>query len=111
MKLKLFPFLLFILVGCSSLGIEQASSFNDRLGYAIGQHTAVLTSAGTAVTLGDITPRQAENVLDIADNARALIDTADTIYRAGDEAAASKQLAITITILQELQKLLRGEPK
>lgn len=96
-----------MLSGCESFGVPQAESFNDRVGYALGSHTAVVESITAAVSLGEISSDEAQGAAEIADKARSIIDTARRVHSAGDIEGASRQLSLAITILQELQAHLR----
>ena len=102
--------LLSLVVGCAALAVPPAESFNDRAGYALGVHTAVLQSTTSALRLGEITSNEAQGVAKIADQARDVIDTARRVLAAGDVDGANRQLTLAITILQELQAHLRGNP-
>lgn len=99
-----------VLTACSSLGLPPAQSFNDRLGYAIAAHTAVLETTRRSLDLGEITSAEASELAAIADNARALIGSARTVHAAGDVELAEQRLAVVLTLLQELQTYLRGAP-
>lgn len=96
--------------GCESLGVPRAESFNDRAGYALGTHSAVLQTITTGVSQGELSSDEANGAAAIADRARDLIDTARRFYSIGDQAGANRQLSLAITILQELQAHLRGDP-
>jgi hypothetical protein len=101
------PFMLVVLSACGSLGLQPAQSFNDRVAYAFGVHTAVLQSATSAVNFGDITTEEARSLLELSDRARNLIDVARTVHAAGDVEGANQRLALSLSILQELQAYLR----
>lgn len=105
-NLKLLPILL-LLTACGALGIQQPQSFNDRAGYAIATHTAVIDATVSALNFGDITSAEAESVAEISDQARKLIDTALRIKVAGDTEGADKTLGAAVAILTELQTYLR----
>lgn len=108
MKRQYFCFLaLFALVGCSALGILPAKTFEDRAGQALGIHTAVLNSVTYTLDNQQITSAEAEDVLEIADNAREFVDTARQIRSLGDEAAADKTLAMATAILRKLQEYVK----
>ena len=98
------------LSSCSMLGVPKAETFNDRVAYAFGTHTAVLQTITTAVVLRDIGSDEATNYAETADQARAMIDSARLVYNAGDIPGANRQLLIATSILQLLQANLRGDP-
>ena len=99
---------LLLISACAIIGAPAPEGFNDRVGYALGTHTAVLQSTTTAVLLGDITSDQARDLSVIADKGRALINTSRRVYAAGDVGAANRNLALATSILEELQVYLRG---
>jgi hypothetical protein len=101
------PFILIMLAACGGLGLQPAQSFQDRVAYALGVHTAVLQSATSAVNFGDITTEEARSLLELSDRARNLIDVARTVHAAGDIEGANQRLALALTVLQEIQNYLR----
>lgn len=100
-------FALVLLVGCAAAGLEKAGSFNDRLGYALAAHTAVLEQTTAELNAGHITADDAKQIAAIADNARVLMDSARTVYQAGQVAEADKKLSLVRAVLTELQTHLR----
>jgi hypothetical protein len=99
---------LLVISACAIIGAPAPESFTDRVGYALGTHTAVLQSITSAVTLGDITSDRAREVTALADKGRAFIDTSRLVYAAGDVGAANRNLTLAVTILEQLQVYLRG---
>lgn len=97
--------LLLTLVGCASLGLAPAQSFDQKLAYAYGTHTAVLQAAASAVTAKTLSPSDGEQVLKLADESRALLDAAKA---AGDTATGGNKLALATTILTQLQTYLNA---
>lgn len=95
------------LAACETIGVPAPQSFNDRVGYALATHTAVLQTLTTEVRAGAISRDEAADYTAIADRARDLIDAARRIHATGDIEGASRQLALAITVLQELQAHLR----
>lgn len=111
MKAKLspvIPLLLILLAGCPSMGIVQPQSFDERLSYAYDQHTAALQSIATAVNMKDISGKDGQAVLDIADNARLLLDSARVATTSGDTATAEGRLVLATNVLRELNNYLRS---
>lgn len=106
-----FTVMAFILVltGCQSLGTEPAQTFNQKLAYAVGVHTAVLQATTSAVTAGTLSSDEAATVLKGADNAKLGLDAAKAANEAGDAAGANSKLAIALTSLTALQDYLRSK--
>lgn len=100
-------FTVLLLAACSTLGLEKAGSFNDRLGYALSAHTAVLQETTAELNAGKITADDAKQIAAIADNARALMDSARTVYQAGQVDEANRKLSLVSAVLTELQTHLR----
>lgn len=111
MKIKLLgPVVLLavMLAGCETIGVPEPEGFNDRVGYALGTHTAVLQTIASSVRVGQISSDEADDAVRIADQARDIIDAARRVRAAGDIDGANRQLSLAITVLQELQAHLRG---
>lgn len=109
MKLKLSILsLLILLSACGSLGLVTPQSFDERLSYAYDQHTAALQSITTAVDLKEMSGKDGQAVLAIADNARLLLDSARVATTAGDTATAEGRLVLATNVLRELTSYLRS---
>lgn len=104
LRLLLLPLLL-VLSACAAL--TPPKSFDDRLAYAYGTHTAVLTAAARSVSAQEITSGQAETVLQLADESRQVLDAARLAAAAGDARTADGQLALATNVLTQLQLYLR----
>lgn len=94
-----------LLAGCAAL--QPPQTFNDKVGYALVTHTAVLDSAARALEFNEITADEAENVANLADDARALIDASIVAYRAGNESDANVNITRALNLLRQLQNQLR----
>lgn len=102
-----FPFvLLLMLSACASLGMQPAQTFNQKLAYAIGIHTAVLQATTAAVNAHTLSSSDAQAVLTQADNARTLLDAAAAANTAGDITGATNKLQIATAALTALQSYL-----
>lgn len=109
-KLLVLPFIL-LLTACASLGLAPASSFEDKLAYAVSQNAAVRQAAANALTAGDIELSDAQNVLKITDESRSLLDAARVASGLGDLSTAEARLSLATTILVKLQAYLRERSK
>lgn len=103
-----FGFVL-LLLGCASLGLAPAQSFEQKVAYAYGVHTAVLQSATSAVTHKDISQDEGKQVLKLADDSRTLLDASRQAFNLGDVSTANGKLALATSILSELQTYLRSK--
>ena len=97
-----------VLAGCAGAGLEPARDFNDQVAYALGVHTAVLETATRALQAQELTVSEAEDVADLADSARDLIDASRRVHDAGDVDEGQRRLNQALVILQELQAYIRG---
>lgn len=98
-----------ILFGCASLGLAPAKSFEQKVAYAYGVHTAVLQSAANAVNHKDITPEEGRQVLTLADESRVLLDASRQAFHIGDIDTANGKLMLATSILSQLQAYLRSK--
>lgn len=99
---------LLMLCACSSLGLQPAESFDQRLAYAYGTNTAVRTAAANAATVGTITKADAQFVLKQTDEARTLLDAARVAVNLGDPSTAEGRLQLAVGILTQLQTYLNA---
>ena len=106
-QLSLAAFALSILTACASLGLTPADSFDARLAYAYGTHTAILQAATAAVTAGTISPKDGETVLSLAQQSRTLLDSARAVENT-DPTTAAGRLALAANILNQLQTFLQS---
>lgn len=106
-RLSLLPLLLLVLSACSTLGVAPAQSFDQKLAYAYATHTAVLTTATNALSAGTIKSADAEQVLKLADESRALLDGAKAVSST-DPTMAGNKLALAASILTQLQSYLQA---
>ena len=104
-------FCFLLLAGCASLGLAPASTFDQRLAYAVSQNAAVRTAAANALDAGDIQLADAQSVLKLTDEARTLLDAARVAAGAGDLSTAEARVALATTILVKLQAYLRERNK
>ncbi len=93
-------------VACASLGLAPAKSFDDRLAYAYGSNTALRTAATNSLTAGSISSGDAEEVLKLTDQARALLDAAKLASASGDPQTADGKLLLATNILTQLRVYL-----
>lgn len=103
----LFP-LLFLLTACASLGLAPASSFEERLAYAVSQNAAVRNAAAVSLEKNEIALSDAQRVLKITDEIRTTLDAAKLASGAGDVSTAEGRLQLATAILLELQNYLRS---
>jgi hypothetical protein len=107
-KLAVIPLLL-ILTACASLGLAPASSFEERLAYAVSQNAAVREAAAVSVERKEISVDDAKRVLKITDEVRTALDAARLAAGAGDVSTAEGRLQLATSILVNLQAYLRSQ--
>lgn len=97
-----------LLTACSALGVMKPQTFNQKLAYAIGVHTAILQATTAAVTSGALSSSDAEVVAKQADTARSILDLARAADTGGDVAGADHKLSIALATLTALQTFLNN---
>jgi len=100
--------LLFLLTACASLGLAPASSFEERLAYAVSQNAAVRNAAAVSLERQEIALEDAQRVLKITDEVRTALDAARLASGVGDTSTAEGRLQLATAILVELQNYLRS---
>lgn len=106
-KLLILPLLL-LLAACASLGLAPASSFEERLAYAVSQNAGVRETAAVSVERNEISVEDARRVLKITDEVRTTLDAARLAAGAGDVSSAEGRLQLATSILLNLQAYLRS---
>jgi hypothetical protein len=96
------------ITGCTSLGLAPASTFEERLAYAVSQNAAVRQAAANSLEAGDITLDDARHVLKLTDEIRASLDAARLAAGVGDVSTAEGRLQLATAILLKLQQYLRS---
>jgi hypothetical protein len=93
------------LVACAG---PQPKGVEQQLAYAYGLHTSVMTAAANALDAKEISSKDAEHILKVADDTKVILDTAKAAVGAGDIQSAEGQLKLAETLLQELLDYLRA---
>jgi hypothetical protein len=94
-----------LLVGCAQVGLQPAQSFDQQLAYGYAGVTSARISATNALKAGSIKKEDAQQVLDLTDQARALLDGARAI-RVSDLKTAQAKLALATQVLTQLSAYL-----
>jgi hypothetical protein len=110
LHLRSLPLILFLLCSCAQLGIAPAQSFDQKLAYAEQVDTAVLTASTSAVRAQQISSDDHQKVITVADQAKALIDSARPLSTT-DPTAANAKLALATSVLQQLQNYLNSRKR
>jgi hypothetical protein len=103
--------LLAFLMGCAQVGLTPAKSFDEKLAYAYGTHTAVLQTAAQAVNSKSMSSADGAQVLKLADESRTLLDAARIASKAGNVDTANGKLILATSILVQLQQYLQARAK
>lgn len=101
-------FALLLLAGCASVGLAPATTFDERLAYAVSQNAAVRQAAANSLDAGEIKVEDAQYVLKTTDETRTLLDAAKAASGAGDIKTAEGRLSVAVNVLTTLQSYLRG---
>lgn len=103
-----YAFALLLLAGCASLGLAKPQTFEEKVAYAITTNTAIRDSSTNALNAHQISSADATQVLALNDQARALIDSARSVYSTGDVEGANHKLALGLAVLAQLQAYLNS---
>ena len=98
-----YVFAVFLLAACAQLGLQTADTFDKKLAYAYGTHTAVQNATKNRINQHQLTSADGEAVLKLADDSRVFLDAAKTI---GDPTEAASKLALAMSVLTQLQAYL-----
>ena len=109
-SLKSYYFLLVLVcaAGCAQLGLAPAQTFDQKLAYAYGVHTAVLNATTSALNAKTLKSTDAEQVQTLAGQSRQLLDAAKSASSVGDITTANGKLLLGTQILEQLQTYLRS---
>lgn len=99
-----------LIAGCSTLGVPTPKTFNERWLAAQTADTAVIQTDLALYNAGKITKEDAANIEAQADNVKAGLDIARTVY-ATDQTAGNTKLVSVLTALQALQSYLATKGK
>lgn len=96
-----------LLCACAQFGVQPAQSFDERLAYAYATNTAVREASTSSLNAGTISAEDMEHVIELNDQARALLDAARMASGAGDLGTAEARLSLAVSVLTQLQAYLR----
>jgi hypothetical protein len=92
-----------ILTSCAALGLEQPTSFQDRVAYAYSNIDGAVRTATNALNAKAISSAEAKYIRDTAMSTRTIIVGAETVFGEGDIKSAEGRLALAENVLRELQ--------
>lgn len=98
-----------LLAGCASIGLAPATTFDERLAYAVANNAAVRQAAANSLDAGEIQLQDAQYVLKTTDETRTLLDAAKSASGAGDIQTAEGRLSVAVNVLSTLQAYLRSK--
>lgn len=93
-------------VGCSTLGWEEAKTFNERAAYAQSSLNSIGASAASALNNGSISSDDAIYVRNVVAENMTLLAAAEVVYNSGDVATAEGRLVMIQAALQSLRTYL-----
>jgi hypothetical protein len=97
-----------VLVGCTTLGLPTAQTFDEKLIAAVSTVTAAREATTTLLNAKKLSSDDAEHILDQLRNARAGLDIARGMAK-GDPVAADAKLTTIRTALIALQAYLASK--
>lgn len=92
-----------VLAACQTVGLAAPQTFDEKAAYAAGNVAAVNEAATTSLTAKKITVLEAQQVRSITYNASELLRAADTLHKAGNDAAANVRIQAVTALLNQLQ--------
>lgn len=104
-ELSIVPLLAILLLGCASMGVPTPQTFRERIAAAYVTVTGIRQTTLTLLQAKKISPDDAGNVNQSADQARAGVDIARSIETV-DPTGADNRLNASIAILESLQAYL-----
>jgi len=102
-------FVLLLIAGCAELGLAPADTFDKKLAYAYGVHTAVVKATTSALDAKTLKSTDAEQVASLSAQSRTLLDGALAASKTGDITTANGKLLLATNILEQLQAYLRSK--
>jgi hypothetical protein len=103
--------LITLLLGCQSLGLQPPINLTQRIDNAYGNVTAVVNTAIAGRERGQLSAEEGKFVVDLAKDARTVLQAADTLNKVGDTSGAEGRLLLALGILQQLDSYLNGKHK
>ena len=100
-----------MLAGCASLGLTPPDTFDEKLAYAVTQHTAIVKTTIQSLNAHAISSSEAESVQKMAKESRLVLDGAFAASQLGDISAANGKLLLATSILTTLQSYLNSRSK
>ena len=107
---------LFFATACAQVGLAPAQSISEQIGYGYSTVTATRITAVQALAAGTIKAADAQQVQNLADQARVLLDGARAALPAPcptaapcaqDTSTAAGKLALATGVLTQLQAYLK----
>lgn len=98
-----------MLSGCAPLGLEQPTSFPDRVAYAYSNVDGAVKTATVALDAKAISSADAKYVREAAVSTRTLIVAAEAAFGEGDIKTAEGRLALAEGVLKQLQSYVASK--
>lgn len=95
-----------LLAGCALFQLESPNTWNERLAYAYTLQTGAANAIEDRADSGQMTREEANDLVDIVQNANALTDGARDAMRGGDTMTAEGRLRLARSILTEINEYL-----
>jgi len=106
--LVVVPTMPMLLASCASLGMVAPQSTQQRIALALAQNTGLRNTSTYALQQGIIKASEGESIKAVNDQARVLLDLADTAL-SSDPAGATRNVDLAIALMRELQRRLEAK--
>lgn len=103
--------LILFIAACSTVGVTEPTSFDQRLAYAASQVTATRQVAADLYERGQISKADAQEILKATDQAWLMIQASRGFNAEGDQAKAETALRIATEMLTMIEAYLKGDNK
>lgn len=99
--------LLVFLSACTSLGLQAPRGTQQQIAYSYGIVAGLRESAAQGLQQGSVNVTEAKKVLELTDQARALLDTAQLAAVAGDTVGSQQNLLQAQSLVTQVQGMLQ----
>lgn len=108
---SMLAILMLFIAACSTVGVTEPTSFDQRLAYAASQVTATRQVAADLYERGQISKADAQEILKATDQAWLLVQASRGFNAEGDHTRAETALRTATEILTVIETYLKGIDK
>lgn len=98
-----------LMTGCASLGLQSPPGLDGRIDQGYSNLIAFINTANLSIDQGTLSKEDGKKVLELAEQSRAILKTADQALVGGDPKTAEGQLALALATLARAQEYLANQ--